>query len=103
MNESNRETQKLKFRVVGTVQGVGYRVWLEGEAKRRGIGGWVRNESDGSVSALLTGDEERLSALAGLLRLGPEAAEVIDAIPLQLDPEDEGWEESGFVIRQGEH
>jgi len=92
-------TEKRKFRIVGTVQGVSYRFWLQGEAKARGIGGWVRNEIDGSVTALLSGPGPALDELSGLLRLGPEAADVLDAIPLQLEEEDQNANAESFDIR----
>ena len=33
--------------VRGRVQGVGYRAFVEHEAQRRGLHGWVRNRRDG--------------------------------------------------------
>ncbi|HRO12854.1 MAG TPA: acylphosphatase, partial [Amaricoccus sp.] len=45
----------LRVRVTGRVQGVWYRGWTEDEATRRGLRGWVRNEPDGSVAAVLAG------------------------------------------------
>ena len=38
--------------VRGRVQGVGFRAFVEYEALRRGIEGWVRNRRDGTVEAL---------------------------------------------------
>ena len=42
----------LQGRVVGKVQGVGFRQATVREASRLGISGWVRNQSDGSVAVL---------------------------------------------------
>ena len=39
----------------GRVQGVGYRAWVEHEARARDLEGWVRNRRDGSVEALFAG------------------------------------------------
>ena len=39
----------------GRVQGVGYRAFVEHEALKRGIEGWVRNRRDGSVEAVFAG------------------------------------------------
>ena len=37
--------------ISGRVQGVWYRAWTEKEATERGLSGWVRNCSDGTVEA----------------------------------------------------
>ena len=87
-----------QIRVTGRVQGVGYRYALRDEAVRRGVTGWVRNCADGSVQALLQGDESSLERLVAWARRGPRAArvaEVRDEAPLAQDqrPYD------GFEIR----
>ena len=52
------------FLVRGRVQGVGFRWFVEREAKILGISGWVRNNSDGSVEVLAIGTRDQLSACA---------------------------------------
>ena len=48
----------------GRVQGVGYRAFVEHEALKHGIEGWVRNRRDGSVELQAIGPADRLEALA---------------------------------------
>jgi acylphosphatase len=69
------------FQVVirGRVQGVGYRAWTEAMAEERGVEGWVRNRSDGSVEALFAGPEELVLTMIELCREGPPGA-LVDAI-----------------------
>jgi acylphosphatase len=63
----------------GRVQGVGYRYWVEQQARARGIEGWVRNRRDGRVEALFAGPPDVLSGMIALCRRGPAAARV-DAV-----------------------
>lgn len=69
-------TKTLQVSITGLVQGVGYRAWCEAEAKGRGLSGWVRNRRDGSVEALLSGEDGRVEELLALLWQGPQAARV---------------------------
>ena len=66
----------VRLRIYGRVQGVFYRAWMVGEATRRGIRGWVRNRSDGTVEALVSGQEARAHELIALCRVGPPRAAV---------------------------
>ena len=64
------------LRIAGRVQGVGYRDWLVDQARAAGLDGWVRNRRDGSVEALISGDEPAVGALLLAARRGPPAARV---------------------------
>jgi len=64
--------------VHGSVQRVGYRRWLQSEARQRGVTGFVRNRSDGTVEAVLCGAPDAVAALVGLARSGPPRARVTD-------------------------
>jgi acylphosphatase len=68
-----------RFVVSGRVQGVGFRWFVENEASRLGVAGWVRNRQDGTVEVLAAGSREQLSALHDILQRGPRAARV-DAV-----------------------
>ena len=68
-----------KVTIRGRVQGVGYRYWLEQQARARGLEGWVRNRRDGSVEALFAGPPDVVSGMIASCRRGPSAARV-DAV-----------------------
>jgi acylphosphatase len=81
-------TQTRRYLVTGRVQGVGFRWFVEYEAQKLGVGGWVRNCQDGSVEVVACGTDKQLGELYDQLRKGPRAArvenvEVLDAPPLK--------------------
>lgn len=65
--------------VTGRVQGVGYRAWVDHQARNHDLEGWVRNRRDGSVEALFAGPADVVSEMVARCRRGPSAARV-DAI-----------------------
>jgi len=62
--------------IKGRVQGVGFRYWVEQEARARGLEGWVRNLRDGSVEALFAGPADVVSEMIAVCRRGPPSARV---------------------------
>ena len=66
----------VRLHITGRVQGVGYRAWAVKTAARLGVRGWVRNWADGSVEALVIGDEPAVAAMIEAYRQGPRAASV---------------------------
>lgn len=69
-------TAAFQARVRGRVQGVGFRYSAIQEARRLGITGWVRNETDGDVEVWAEGPSEKLAAFSRWLRRGPPCARV---------------------------
>lgn len=77
--------------VSGYVQGVGYRAWMEREARAAGVRGWVRNRLNGDVEALLAGPPDAVEVLCAACWRGPLQArvnkvEVVEADPAALGP-----------------
>jgi acylphosphatase len=66
----------VRLMINGRVQGVGFRAFVEEEARRRGLRGWVRNRRDGAVEATLAGPAEAVNAGIEACRRGPPAAQV---------------------------
>jgi acylphosphatase len=62
--------------VRGRVQGVGFRAFVEDEARERRLAGWVRNRRDGSVEAVFSGSAADVDAMLTAVRLGPPASYV---------------------------
>ena len=62
--------------VTGRVQGVSFRYYAEREATRIGLGGWVRNEPDGSVAAHVEGDPGAVDGFVRWCHEGPRLARV---------------------------
>lgn len=69
-------TKAVLVRVEGRVQGVWYRGWAVQQATSRGLRGWVRNRSDGSVEALFAGPMSDVDAMLLACWQGPPAAKV---------------------------
>ena len=81
--------------VHGSVQGVFFRDTTRRKAQSRGVSGWVRNNSDGTVEALFEGDPDAVESMVAFVREGPRGADV-DRIDVD-DVEPEGTD--GFQIR----
>lgn len=62
--------------VRGRVQGVYFRAFVEEEALKRGVEGWVRNRRDGSVEALFVGVSEKVEAMIAISRRGSPPSRV---------------------------
>jgi acylphosphatase len=69
---------RLHAFVDGSVQGVGFRMYVSDHAQDLGLTGWVRNTYDGRVEVLAEGERARLERLLEKLRLGPRAAFVTE-------------------------
>jgi acylphosphatase len=81
--------------VVGRVQGVGFRVSLLELTRTRGVAGWVQNNPDGTLEAVLEGPVDAVDALVAWCGEGPRGA-VVDRIDLfEEEPEGLAW----FEIR----
>ncbi len=87
----------IRRRVVvrGEVQGVFFRDSCQTEADRRGVAGWVRNCSDGTVEAVFEGSHEAVEELIAWCRRGSSRAAVerVDVIEEPVE------ELTGFDVR----
>ncbi len=91
--EGGRPQVMIRARVVvhGRVQGVYYRTHARDKAARLGVTGWIRNRPDGSVEAVLEGDEPSVKAmLEWCARGSPRAA--VSATAVSWEPHTAGFE-----------
>ena len=84
---------QARLTITGRVQGVGYRDWVVMAGEQLGLAGWVRNRMDGSVEALIVGEDAAVGAMIDACRQGPPLARVdeIDVEPVDLDILPEGF------------
>jgi len=69
--------ERLSARVIGRVQGVGFRWWARRQADELALVGWVMNAVDErSVELVAEGDPEALAELERRLNQGPPGARV---------------------------
>lgn len=60
--------KRLRIKVSGRVQGVGFRWFVKQTATQMKMTGWVENQWDGSVKMEVQGDDEMLSLFQHALR-----------------------------------
>ncbi len=80
--------------ISGRVQGVFYRSWTVDRAVIRGLDGWVRNRSDGTVEAVFAGPAEAVDRMIDACWRGPDYATVTDvSVAPADDPGQTGFEQ----------
>jgi acylphosphatase len=77
---------RVRVVVTGRVQGVSFRSSLMEVARRYRVQGWVKNNPDGSLEAVLQGREENLSHVLDWARHGPPGAVVTELKTELLEP-----------------
>lgn len=79
--------------VYGRVQGVGYRMWTLKNAERLALSGWVKNNSDGTVSAAFSGGVIAVDEMLTRVHSGPPYARVDRVEAVDWDsPSGDGFE-----------
>lgn len=95
-----REQERLRAIVHGTVQGVGFRWFVQRTAARLELQGWVANRADRTVEVVAEGEREALDGLLMALRDGPPSS-AVGLVEVQWSPALGGL--SAFQIRSGSH
>ncbi|MCJ1294202.1 hypothetical protein MMC34_005759 [Xylographa carneopallida] len=89
-------SQRISFKVHGTVQGVNFRSFTQKKASAYGLTGWVSNTTNDKVVGEAQGDGESVKKLLKDLNTGPSAAYVVKVEKEELDVKDG---ESSFSVR----
>jgi len=92
--------QRLVAVVSGQVQGVGFRWFVQREATRLGLDGWVSNQPDRSVEVVAEGPDAALDQLVLQLWEGPLGSSV-GGVDVRHEPARGNI--VGFTIRSGAH
>ena len=79
--------EKLLYKIhaMGRVQGIGFRWSAVNEARTRGIKGFVKNLSDGSVYIEAEGSRKQLNAYVEWCRKGPGFG-LVEAVKVDVFP-----------------
>jgi acylphosphatase len=92
--------QRLRAIVRGSVQGVGFRWFVQRTAARLELQGWVANRADRTVEVVAEGARPSLDGLLAALRDGPPSS-AVDRVDAQWGPAVGGL--GPFHIRSGSH
>jgi acylphosphatase len=97
---ADRKSENLRAHVIieGLVQGVFFRASTKEKALQLGVGGWVRNLSDGDVEALFEGEKKKVEEIVAWCYQGPPGARVTK---VDLDWEPYKGEFRRFDVRYG--
>lgn len=77
--------KSVRVRIEGRVQGVGYRAFVEREAAKHSVFGFVRNRRDGSVEAVFIASQSAVDAMIDACKRGPRGSR-IDSVVVFDEP-----------------
>lgn len=97
INESSptQETIKIRAKIYGRVQGVGFRFTTVQLAKELNINGFVRNEEDGSVYVEASAKKEPMESFIIELAKGPSPSADVEKVIIEYDDSLENYQ--GFT------
>lgn len=85
---------RVHLKIHGRVQGVFFRAHMQAKAQEFGVTGWVANDADGAVVAVIEGLENNVNALVDWCHSGPTGSlvEKVEVKKIQYQGEFEGFE-----------
>ncbi|PSK46485.1 hypothetical protein B9Z65_5453 [Elsinoe australis] len=89
-------SKRVAYKVEGVVQGVNFRSFTVKQASSAGLTGFVKNDSDGSVTGEAQGDDSALNKFVQHLNKGPSAAEVnkVDVKDIPIKNGESGFDQA---------
>ena len=72
------------IKVIGRVQGIGYRRWAENVAIDLHLSGWVRNNADGAVEIMVKGEPNNVNQFLQQCLKGPAFSMVLALQPISV-------------------
>ena len=87
--------RSIEITVVGKVVGVDFRNWTQREATRLGLGGWVRNNTDQTVTIAAEGPNDAVDTFIESVRRGPQGS-TVDSMDVREAGETHGY--AGFQV-----
>ncbi|XP_058523769.1 acylphosphatase-2 isoform X1 [Ochotona princeps] len=91
--------KSVDYEVFGRVQGVCFRMYTEGEAKKIGVVGWVKNTSKGTVTGQVQGPEDKVNSMKSWLSKVGSPSSRIDRTDFSNEKTISKLEYSNFSIR----
>lgn len=73
------ENKAVQMKLIGIVQGVGFRYFASRRAMHYRLTGYVKNLHDGSVEVWAEGPEDDLNSFINDVKKGPNSAQIMDA------------------------
>ena len=65
--------KRVSVKIHGRVQGVFFRANTQQQAQKLGVKGWVKNNKDGTVSAVFEGEDAAVDQIVNWCKQGPKA------------------------------
>ncbi|XP_012921883.1 acylphosphatase-2 isoform X2 [Heterocephalus glaber] len=96
---TNAPLKSVDYEVFGRVQGVCFRMYTEGEAKKIGVVGWVKNTSKGTVTGQVQGPEEKVNSMKSWLSKVGSPSSRIDRTNFSNEKTISKLEYSNFSVR----
>ena len=84
--------KRMFLRIAGSVQGVGFRWFVQHAAAREGVTGYVRNLPDGTVESYAEGEAEALTRFERAIRSGPPGARVTN-VDVEIEDPSGGYKD----------